>query len=88
LEQEPHLLVRVIAGFALFEAWKLGWDTSLTVVPRPPTDYPSRISFEVPYGELTVFEYEVVRHSKSFVCVPTFVSISLFDSATLAIFPL
>lgn len=54
MEQEPHLLVHVIAGFALFEACKLGWDTSLTVVPRPLTDYPSRMSFEVPFGELEV----------------------------------
>jgi hypothetical protein len=54
LEQEPHLFVRVIAGFALFEACKLGWDTSLTVVPRPPTDYPSCMFFEVPYNELEV----------------------------------
>ena len=54
LSKEPHLLVRVIASLALFEASKLGWDTSLTVVPRLPIINPSRMSFEVPYGELEI----------------------------------
>jgi hypothetical protein len=53
-EKVPHLLVCVIAGFDLFEACKLGWDTSLTVVPRSPTDSLSCMSFDVPYGELEV----------------------------------
>jgi hypothetical protein len=54
LAKEPRLLVRVIAGFTLLQASKLGWDTSLTVVPRPPTYNPSRMSFDVPYEELQV----------------------------------
>jgi hypothetical protein len=53
--KEPHLLIRVIAGFALLDVSKLGWDTSLAVVPRLPTcNNSSRMSFDVPYGELEV----------------------------------
>jgi hypothetical protein len=47
-EKVPRLPVCVIAGFALFEAWKLGWDTSLTVVSRPSTGGPSCMSSDVP----------------------------------------
>ena len=53
--KEPHLLIRVIAGLALLDISKLGWDTSLAVVPRLPTcNNSSRMSFDVPYGELDV----------------------------------
>jgi len=46
--------MRVIASFALFEPSKVGWDTSLKVVPRQPNNMVSRMSFEVPYEELNV----------------------------------
>lgn len=55
--KEPELLIRVIAGFAMFKLTKLGWDTSMTVVPRQLTNQAPRMSFEVPPAELEVGQY-------------------------------
>ena len=49
-----ELLICIVARFALYKPFELGWDTSLMVIPQALTDKAPLMSFDVPYEELDV----------------------------------